>query len=110
MKLNALAMCLLAASTVGSVAVPAAPGDVLTQGYDAYRTGAQREEKTLNTVNVSPATFGKVGSLPVDGYVHSQPLVVNRLDKGDKRAADVVYVATGNNSVFAFDVTAGRNE
>ncbi len=109
MSANPYSIFLFATLAAACAAVPAAPGDVLTQGYDAYRTGAQREEKMLNTVNVNPATFGKVASLPVDGYVHVQPLVVNRLDTGDKPAIDVVYVATGNNSVFAFDVTGGRN-
>ena len=86
----------------------AAPGDVLTQGYNRYRTGAQLEEKILTTGNVRPPTFGKVASLPVDGYVHTQPLVVNALQLEDRTTIDVVYVATGNNSVFAFAVTAKR--
>ena len=93
-----------------SAAGLAAPGDVLTQGYNTYRTGAQLEERILNAGNVRPPTFGKVASLPVDGYVHAQPLVVNGLQRDEKTAIDVVYVATGNNSVFAFDVTGGRHE
>jgi hypothetical protein len=56
-----------------------AAGDVLTQGYDRSRTGAQLEEKILNVRNVRPETFGKVASLTVDGYVHTQPLAVNAL-------------------------------
>ena len=102
-------MCLAALiSAATSMGCFAAPGDVLTQGYNAYRTGAQLDEKILNAGNVGPATFGKVASLPVDGYVHAQPLVVNGLQM-EGNSADVVYVATGNNSVFAFDVTAGSN-
>jgi hypothetical protein len=86
----------------------AAPGDVLTQGYNRYRTGAQLEEKILNSGNVRPSTFGKVASLPVDGYVHTQPLVVNALQLEDNTTIDVVYAATGSNSVFAFAVTGQR--
>jgi len=88
----------------------AAAGDVLTQGYNRYRTGAQLEEKILNVANVNASTFGKVASLPVDGYVHVQPLVVNSLSMKGGTFLDTVYVATGNNSVFAFDVTGNRNE
>ncbi len=88
----------------------AAPGDVLTQGYDAYRTGVQQYEATLNTGNVRPATFGKIGSLPVDGQVHAQPLFVSGLLRKTGAPADVLYVATGNNSVLAYDVTGGRND
>jgi hypothetical protein len=102
-----LAALIAAVASTGSVA---APGDVLTQGYNPYRTGAQREEKILNVDNVRPSTFGKVASLPVDGYVHAQPLIVNGLQIQGKTAIDVVYVATGNNSMFAYDVTDNRNE
>jgi hypothetical protein len=100
-----VALLAVAASSGGGMA---APGDVLTQGYNADRTGAQLEETTLNVDTVRPSTFGKVASLPVDGYVHAQPLVVNDLRMPDGASVDVVYVATGNNSVFAFDVTEDR--
>ena len=52
---------------------------MLTQGYNPYRTGAQLEERILNVDNVRPSTFGRVAGLPVDGYVHAQPLIVNGL-------------------------------
>jgi hypothetical protein len=87
----------------------AASGDVTTQGFDGYRTGAQLQETVLHAGNVGPATFGRLGSLAVDDYVHGQPLVVNALPLVGGEAIDVLYVATGSNSVFAFDVTEGRN-
>ena len=104
--LHGLAALLVCA---GSACSFAAVGDVLTQGYDSYRSGAQLDEQILNTDNVRPSSFGKLASLPVDSYVHGQPLIVNDLPVGDQTAIDVLYVATGNNSVFAFDVTDGRN-
>src|SRR5882672_4367141 len=87
---------LLTALTTACACI-AAPGDVLTQGYNGYRTGAQLEENSLNVDNVSASTFGKVASLPVDGYVHVQPLVVNSLSMKSGTALDIVYIATGNN-------------
>src|SRR5258706_4780783 len=88
----------------------AAPGDVLTHGYNRYRTGAQLEENILNVANVKASSFGKVASLPVDGYVHVQTLVVNSLSMEGGTELDVVYIATGNNSLFAYDVTHNRNQ
>jgi hypothetical protein len=102
-----LAALIAAVSSTGSIA---APGDVLTQGYNPYRTGAQLEERILNVDNVRPSTFGKVTGLPVDGYIHAQPLIVNGLQMQGRTAIDVVYIATGSNSVFAFDVTDKRNQ
>jgi hypothetical protein len=110
MQFKAMALGCLAALCAAASPGAAAPGDVPTQGYDSYRTGAQLSEKILNVGNVRPATFGKVASLPVDGHVHTQPLVLNGVQMQDQSAADVVYVATGNNSVFAFDVSDGRSE
>jgi hypothetical protein len=86
----------------------AAPGDVLTQGYNRHRTGAQLEENILNVANVRAATFGKVASLPVDGYVHAQPLTVNSLTIEGRTAIDVVYVATGADRVDVFGLMPER--
>jgi outer membrane protein assembly factor BamB len=112
MHRDVLILNFLVAVAAGCVAgdAMAAAGDVLTQAYNHYRTGAQLEEHILNIANVRPATFGKVASLPVDGYVHAQPLAVNALAMDGKAGIDVIYVATGNNSVFAFDVTDSRNQ
>ena len=103
-------LCCAALLSSASIARAAAAGDVLTQGHNAQRTGAQLDEHILNTANVAPSSFGKLLSLPVDGYVHAQPLAVNGLQMPDGSAIDVVYIATGSNSVFAFNVSAGRSE
>lgn len=81
--------------------------DVLTGNYDAARTGANLAETRLAPKNVSPRTFGKLYSYPVDGPVLAQPLVASdiALANGDRR--DVLYAATGSNSVYAFDARSG---
>jgi len=75
-----------------------------TWHYDAARTSANTVETTLTPANVNSTSFGKIATLPVDGFVVAQPLYlggVNILGQGVLH--NVVYVATMHDSVFAFD-------
>jgi len=81
---------------------------VLTQHYDIARTGANTGETILTPANVSSTQFGKLFSYPVDGYVYAQPLYVPAvtMGAGTPQAGtkhNVVFVATENDSVYAFD-------
>jgi outer membrane protein assembly factor BamB len=59
-------------------------------------------ETELNTTNVTTGKFGLILSLPVDDEVYSQPLVVGNLQvNGQSR--NVLFIATVNNGVYAFD-------
>ena len=51
--------------------------DILTNRYDAARTGASLRETTLTTANVNVERFGKLFAYPVDGAVYAQPLYVS---------------------------------
>lgn len=77
--------------------------NVLTANYGNDRTNANVQEKILTTANVAPASFGKVGSFPVDGQVYAQPLYVSGVSIPNKGVHNVLYVATQHNSVFAYD-------
>jgi len=77
--------------------------DVLTQHVDLARTGANLEETTLHTGNVGPASFGLLYTRQVDDEVYTQPLVVSDLALAGGRRGDVLYVATVNDTVYAFD-------
>jgi hypothetical protein len=80
---------------------------VLTQHNDNSRTGQNLQETTLNTTNVNVSTFGKLFSLPVDGNIYAQPLYLPNLAiAGETR--NVVYTATANNTVYAFDADSGN--
>src|SRR6266436_737993 len=80
---------------------------VLTHHNDNTRAGWNDNETALTTSNVNVQQFGKLFSLPVDGDVYAQPLVVGHVPIGGGDH-NVVYVATVNNTVYAFDGDNGR--
>src|SRR6266850_1110186 len=93
---------------------PAAPSttnpqsvSVLTQHNDNTRSGWNDNETALTTTNVNVQQFGLVFTLTVDDQVYAQPLVVGHLLIAGGYH-NVVYVATVNNTVYAFDGDNGR--
>jgi outer membrane protein assembly factor BamB len=84
----------------------AAVQDVLTYHYDIARTGQNLSETTLTPANVTASTFGKVGFFTVDGKVDAQPLFVGSLAIAGG-THNVLYVATEDDSVYAFDADTG---
>ncbi|MGH6877948.1 MAG: hypothetical protein ACREHV_11320 [Rhizomicrobium sp.] len=79
------------------------PIDVLTYHYDLGRTGWNSSETDLTTATVGSKKFGQLATLDVDGNVLAQPLLVSGFTMPDGSTHDVLIVATGNNSVYAFD-------
>ena len=75
---------------------------VLTQHNDINRTGWNNKETVLNHSNVAPGKFGCIGNFPVDDEIYAQPLVVNNITVGNYTGS-VLYVATVNNTVYAFN-------
>jgi hypothetical protein len=80
---------------------------VLTHHYDNQRTGAIASETMLTTSNVNTAAFGKLFTDPVDAQVYAEPLYVANVTIPKQGAHNVVYVATENDSVYAFDADTG---
>ncbi len=92
-RLALLGQC-IAALTLAQV-------NVLNVNYDQQQTGANLAETSL-TPQMNWSSFGKLGTLPVDGQVYAQPLYVTGVAIGGAKY-NVLYVATMGNSVFAFD-------
>src|SRR5260221_14789498 len=66
---------------------------VLTQHNDNSRTGANLNEVTLNTSNVNVSTFGKLFSMPVDGFAFAQPLYMPNVKMPNSGTQNVLFVA-----------------
>jgi hypothetical protein len=76
--------------------------------YDAQRTGLNPTEVSLSPANVAPQSFGKLFSYLLDGYEYGQPLLMSNLViNGSTR--NVVFAATENDSVYAFDADNYNN-
>lgn len=90
-----------------STSVVGQSANVTTWHNDIGRTGQNTSETTLTTALVGNDTqFGRVCRASLDGRAYAQPLVVPNVKfNGQSSARTVAYVATMNNSVYAFDGT-----
>ena len=73
---------------------------------DNARSGQNQKELALAPATVSSATFGKLFSCAVDGYIYAQPLYVANLAIPGSGTHNVVFVATEKDIVYAFDADA----
>ena len=81
--------------------------DVLTYHNDNTRSSWDPDETTLTPANVNPQSFGKLFNMPVDGKVDAEPLVMDAVNIPGQGVHDVLFVATENDSVYAFDADTG---
>jgi len=77
--------------------------NVVTYHYDNMRSGQNLNETILTTTNVNSTKFGKLGTFAVDGLVDAQPLYLSAVSIPSVGTKNVLYVATENDSVYAFD-------
>jgi len=95
----------LALTVQAAVTMTNAP-DVTTYHNDIARDGLNAKETILTLSNVNSTQFGKLAFDTVDGLVDAQPLYLANVTAGGK-ARNVLYVATENDSVYAFDADTG---
>src|ERR1700677_3584994 len=86
-----------------SAAVLSGQVSVLTWHNDNARTGQNLQETILTPANVKSTTFGRLATLSVDGKVDAQPLYVSAVTIPNRGVHNVLYVATENDSLYAFD-------
>ncbi|MBS1932660.1 MAG: PQQ-binding-like beta-propeller repeat protein [Bacteroidetes bacterium] len=80
---------------------------VLTQHNNNTRCGWNNQESLLKTSNVNSTQFGRLFNLPVDDQVFAQPLVAGNLALSSG-THNVVFIATVNNTVYAYDADNGN--
>jgi hypothetical protein len=81
--------------------------NVVTGQYDNFRSGSNPSETILTPANVAAATFGMLFAQPVDQTFYAQPLYVQGLTI-DNQVHNVVFVATVNDTVYAFDADSAQ--
>jgi len=78
---------------------------VLTYHNDDVRDGVNANETILNPSNVNVQQFGKLAAMGVDGQIYAQPLYLPNVSISGTQH-NVVYVATENDTVYAFDANS----
>jgi hypothetical protein len=101
-RVQTLVALVLSFAVAGISSSAAAQVNVLTWHNDNGHTGQNLQETILTPTNVTPTKFGKLFSYPVDGMIYAQPLYVQGVTIGGV-SHNVTYVATENDSVYAFD-------
>jgi hypothetical protein len=91
------------ASFLADLSIIPARADALTYKYNNARDGANTNETILTPANVNVGTFARLFSYTVDGYLYAQPLYVSHVQIPGQGTHNVVFVATENDTIYAFD-------
>jgi hypothetical protein len=98
-----LATCVVLSTSLGWAQTP-----IVTWHYDNARSGANTTEGLLTPANVNASSFGKQFTQPVDGFIVGHPLYLPGVSIPGAGIHNAVYVATMNDTVYAFDANSGN--
>jgi hypothetical protein len=93
----------LVASALLFLASTTSAQNVTTQHYDNSRSGSYINETQLTPSTVTPSNFSRLFSQTVDAQIYVQPLYMQNVAISGKGTHNVVFVATENDTVYAFD-------
>ena len=103
----ALSTVAVVAAILASASLAEAASPVLTHHNDNFRTGAYLTEQTFSPASVAARGLRLAFWRPVDGAINSQILYVPAM-RLEGRVLDVVFVATTNGTVYAYDSNNSR--
>jgi hypothetical protein len=92
----------LVASTLLLLPTALRAQNVTTQHIDNSRSGSYTFETQLTPSSVTPSNFSRLFSQSVDGQIYAQPLYMQNVTISGT-VHNVVFVATENDTVYAFD-------
>lgn len=101
-SITATSLADLGKTASAQVAVMDNPG-VFTRQYGNERVGLNSDEIVLTPQNVNQQNFGPIANYPVSGIIFAQPLYVANVNIPNLGYRNVVYVATDEDMVYAFD-------
>ncbi len=102
-RCTTLARIVLSLSMLLALLQLATAQNVTTWHNDISRSGQYLKETTLSLTNVNSSQFGKKSTLSLDGEPFAQPLYMGSVAVKNQGTHNVVFVATENDSVYAFD-------
>src|ERR1700721_4826571 len=100
--LKAIFACVALAAAVSWAQTP-----ITTWHYDNVRSGANAPGSVLAPPNLNSTNFGKQFTQPVDGIIVGHPLYLPGVAIPGQGVHNVVYLATMNDTVYAFDANSG---
>jgi hypothetical protein len=81
--------------------------NVTTYHNDNARTGQNTQETQLAPSNVNSGQFGKLFTVPVQGYVYAQPLYLANVQNIAGGTHNVLFIATEHDQLYALDADNG---
>ena len=81
--------------------------DILMNRYDTSGAAANLAETKLNASNVNGQQFGRLLACQSTGKIYAQPLYVSNVPIPGQGTHNVLYVATMEDMLYAFDAKNG---